>query len=223
MKALRLKTYHFHTKLPYQKPILRQITQPANIGSQDVPRDVSKWRPRYVRFWRRRDVPGRLIRDVPTTFSGCPLEDLENASEGWCGVICWKFLSLFFLLFFRNLFDLSNLSKSNSILKVYLEPSWTSKMELFGEIGWWLLAVNYFRERTSSQKLDWGLNTLLILFSNVVWHGYRSIAETKIFRFGASLICPFYVKKENWIVKKLYYRKVKYVTSNTENFKLHLQ
>ena len=42
LKALRLKTYHFHTKLPYQKPILRQITQPANIGSQDVPRDVSK-------------------------------------------------------------------------------------------------------------------------------------------------------------------------------------
>ena len=25
LKALRLKTYHFHTKLPYQKPMLRQI------------------------------------------------------------------------------------------------------------------------------------------------------------------------------------------------------
>ena len=25
LKALRLKTHHFHTKLPYQKPILRQI------------------------------------------------------------------------------------------------------------------------------------------------------------------------------------------------------
>ena len=162
--------------------------------------------------------------------SGLPHDVLRMSSRRpWTRVwgMMWGHLlevpKSFFLLFFRNLFDLSNLSKSNSILKVYLEPSWTSKMELFGEIGWWLLAVNYFRERTSSQKLDWGLNTLLILFSNVVWHAYRSIAETKIFRFGASLICPFYVKKENWIVKKLYYRKVKYVTSNTENFKLHLQ
>ena len=25
LKTLRLKTYHFHTKLPYQKPMLRQI------------------------------------------------------------------------------------------------------------------------------------------------------------------------------------------------------
>ena len=25
LKALRLKTHHFHTKLPYQKPMLRQI------------------------------------------------------------------------------------------------------------------------------------------------------------------------------------------------------
>ena len=37
----------------------------------------------------------------------------------------------FLLLFYRKLFDWPNLTKSNSILKVYLEPYWTSKIELF--------------------------------------------------------------------------------------------
>ena len=41
----------------------------------------------------------------------------------------------------------------------------------------------------------------LILSSNVIWHAYRLIAETKIFRLGLSLICLVYVKKE-WIGKK---------------------
>ena len=59
--------------------------------------------------------------------------------------------------------------------------------------------------------------------SNVVWHAYRSITETKVFRLGVSLIYPLYVKKEEWIGKKLYYRKIKSITSNTENFKVYLQ
>ena len=44
-----------------------------------------------------------------------------------------------------------------------------------------------------------------------------------IFMLGVSLICPLYVKKEEWIVKKLNYKKIKYITSNTENFKVYLQ
>ena len=32
LKALRLKTHHFHTKLPYQKPMLRQIKQSLQSG-----------------------------------------------------------------------------------------------------------------------------------------------------------------------------------------------
>ena len=47
-------------------------------------------------------------------------------------------------------------------------------------------------------------------------------AETKIFRLGVTLICPLYVKEE-WIRKKVYYRKIKYNTSNIENFKVYLQ
>ena len=78
-----------------------------------------------------------------------------------------------------------------------------------------------FRERTSSYKLDWVLNTPLS--TNVIWHAYRSIAETKIFRLGIFLIYPIYAKKEEWISKKLYYRKIKYINSNNESFKAYLQ
>ena len=63
----------------------------------------------------------------------------------------------------------------------------------------------------------------LILCNNVIWHAYRSIAETKIFRLGESLIYPLYVKKEEWISKALYYRKIKYITSNNKSFKAYLQ
>ena len=68
-----------------------------------------------------------------------------------------------------------------------------------------------------------GLNTSLIMSSNLICHAYRSIVETKIFRLGVNLIYPFYVKKEEWISKKLYYRKIKYITSNNESFKLYFQ
>ena len=84
------------------------------------------------------------------------------------------------------------------------------------------LAANSFRERTSSQKLNWVLNTPLILSSNVIWHTYRLMAETKIFRLGVSLICYLYVKEE-WIGKKIFYRKIEHITSNTENFQAYLQ
>ena len=41
----------------------------------------------------------------------------------------------------------SNLSKSNSIFKMYLQPSGTCKMELFCEINWWFSPINCFHER----------------------------------------------------------------------------
>ena len=39
---------------------------------------------------------------------------------------------------------------------------------------------------------------------------------------GSSLLSSLYVKKDEWIGKKIYYRKIKYITSNTENFKVYL-
>ena len=61
------------------------------------PGDVLKWRPGDVLIWPSRDVRGRLIREVPKTFSGRPLEDLES-TQTWMS----KF-------FFQNLFDWPNL------------------------------------------------------------------------------------------------------------------
>ena len=62
----------------------------------------------------------------------------------------------------------------------------------------------------------------LILSSNVICHAYRLIAETKIFRLGISLIFLLYVKEE-WIGKKVYYRKIQHITSNTESFQAYIQ
>ena len=85
------------------------------------PGDVLKWRPGDVLIWRSRDVPGKLIWDVPRTFSGRPLGDLQSAQT------C---MSQHFF-FFQNLFDWPNLSKNISAFKVYWESSETSKMENF--------------------------------------------------------------------------------------------
>ena len=69
------------------------------------PGDVLKWRPGDVLTWPSRDVRGRLIREVPKTFSGRPLEDLES-TQTW--------MSNFFKLFFQNLFDWQNLKAFNT-------------------------------------------------------------------------------------------------------------
>ena len=94
---------------------------------EDVPiwrrRDVWKWLPGDVLIWRSRDVPGRFIRDVPRMFSRRPLEDLRSTQT--------RMSQNLFELFFQNLFDWPNLSKSISTMKVYWEPSETSMMEHF--------------------------------------------------------------------------------------------
>ena len=51
---------------------------------------VLKWRPGDVKIWRSMDVPWRLIRDVPRTFSGRPLEDLES-TQTWMSKIFFNF------------------------------------------------------------------------------------------------------------------------------------
>ena len=78
------------------------------------PEDVLKWLLRDVLIWRSRDVRERLIRD----FSYRTFRILKNG--------CLKSLLTF-------LSELIRLAKSNSIstLKVYWEPSKTSKMEHF--------------------------------------------------------------------------------------------
>ena len=59
-----------------EKNFIAPSTQPANIGPRDVrgrPPPTSPGRPLKILFdrpgdvliWRSRDVPGRLIRDVP--------------------------------------------------------------------------------------------------------------------------------------------------------------
>ena len=46
------------------------------------PGDVLKWRPADVLIWRSRNVPGRLIRDIPRAFSGRPQRILRVLKLG---------------------------------------------------------------------------------------------------------------------------------------------
>ena len=59
------------------RPLKILFDHPGDVPNWH-PRGVSKWRPGDVLIWRPRDVSGRLIQDVSRTFSGRPLDDLEN-------------------------------------------------------------------------------------------------------------------------------------------------
>ena len=52
--------------------------------------DVLKWRLGDTLIWCSGDAPGRLIRNVPRTFSGRPLEDLQS-TRTWMSQIFFNF------------------------------------------------------------------------------------------------------------------------------------
>ena len=145
-----VKNFQCFIALPSQQKLVPRTPPPPTSPGRplkilfDHPRDVPKWRPGDFLIWCPKNVPGRLIR---RTFKARITDDVASF------VRCpW----IFFVLFFRNLLDWWNLAKSNSILKVYLVPSRTSKMELFCNISSWLLAVNCFREKNFIVKFRLG-------------------------------------------------------------------
>ena len=114
--------------------------------------DVLKWRPGDVLIWHSGDVPGRLILDVPRTFSG--RQDVPYRSFKACfrdnvgsSVGCRK---IYFFFSFGTY----------SIVQIYLKvikysrfienPVEILRWSIFCEISEWLLAVNYFHEGSSS-------------------------------------------------------------------------
>ena len=117
------------------RQILVPRTSPLNVPrtspkdptwpSQGRPDPTSRERP---------DVT--LLQHLETTSMGRP--NLTFKGSPWRvdsrHPVVWDHqldVSKSFPLFFRNLFDWPNLSKSNSTLKVYWKPSWTSKMMHF--------------------------------------------------------------------------------------------
>ena len=93
-----------------------------------------------------KECPLEVDLNVPKTFSGRDLADLQSASYGQCRVMSL----ISFLLFIQNLFDWPNQSTSKSMFKCIFNP-----------VNLFLRKKNYLCERTLSQKLDWVLNMLL--------------------------------------------------------------
>ena len=108
----------------------------------DHPKDVPIWRSTDVLKWRSKDVLIWRPWSAPGKGDLGRRQDVLRTSPRWSwkhvlGTMWGHLLDIpkFLLLFFHNLFDWPNLSKGNSILKVYLEPSRTSKIELFCDIS----------------------------------------------------------------------------------------
>ena len=76
-------------KILFDRPGDFPIWHPRDVAILR-PGDVLNWRPVDVLIWRSRDVPGRLIRDIPRTFSGRPLEYLES-TQTWMSNFFFNF------------------------------------------------------------------------------------------------------------------------------------
>ena len=98
--------------IPIWRPVDVPICRPGEVPIWCLG-DVLKWRPGDVLIWHSR----RLSWEVD---SRRPLEDLQS-TQTWMSS----------RLFIQNLFVWPNLSKGISTLKMYWEPSETSKVEHF--------------------------------------------------------------------------------------------
>ena len=83
-------------KILFDRPGDVSVWRPGDVLIW-YPGDILMWRQGDVLIWRSRDVPGKLIRNVPRTFSGRPVEDLES-TQTWMSK-----------LFIQNLFHSPNL------------------------------------------------------------------------------------------------------------------
>ena len=130
-------------QLPLNSTLVLVPSQSAIIGPQDISRtsssNIHRRSPKGP-TWPSRGHPDLTSRERPNltfwvrpnlTFKGRPWEvDLGRPLEDLQSAQTWMFQH-FLWLFFQNLFDWPNLSKSISTLKVLWEPSETSKMEHF--------------------------------------------------------------------------------------------
>ena len=79
--------------------------------------DVKIWCPGHIPIWHPRNILIWLPMNILwKTFLGRPMEDILRTSQGRSGAVWWMSLNLI-LLFLSNLFDWSNVSKSNTIIR----------------------------------------------------------------------------------------------------------
>ena len=96
----------------------------------DHPGDLPICRSGDVPTWRPRNVWNNVMGRPNLTFKGRCWKVDSGRPQDVLRTSPWMSEN-FFSLFLRSLFDWPNLSKSNSTLKMYWEPSPTSEMEHF--------------------------------------------------------------------------------------------
>ena len=78
-------------------------------------------------------------------------------------------VSKFHFTFLFELVRLTNLTKSNTIIRGVFRTQSNFEDGFFLQKQLMLLVLHYFREKAPSLKVDWIINTLLILSSNIIW------------------------------------------------------
>ena len=75
---------------------------------------------------------------------------------------------------------------------------------------------NYYHVKAPFLIFNWVLNTFLILSSNVIWHAYGLISDSRFsgFVYHPCLLRP---KHKGRIDEKLYYKNIIYIASNAKN------
>ena len=78
-------------------------------------------------------------------------------------------VSKFHFTFLSELVRLTNLTKSNTIIRGVFRTQSNFEDGFLLRKQLMLLALNYFREKAPLLKVDWIINTLRILSSNIIW------------------------------------------------------
>ena len=171
-----------------------KIILPAYLGPQDIPRTSSsnfpRTSPKYP-FWPFWGCPNLTFWGRPNlTFWGRPEKISRGRSNLMFNERPWdvdsgppqnvlktsprrsteysNFFNFSFRIYSIDQIYLRAFQHSNCIENPVKLLIWS----IFCKISYLIFSINFFCERSSSQKLDWVLNIPLILSSNVICHAY---------------------------------------------------
>ena len=147
-----------------------------------------KCRPGDVQIWRSKDVPGRLIRDIPRTFSGRPLEDLQSTPSKYLLVLktSWRHvLKTSSTRLQRNNFTSSKTSwkTKNCYAEDVLKTSWRHVLKTSWRHVLKTSSTRLQRNNFTSSKTSWR-HVLKTSWRHVLKMSWRHILRTSWRHYG---------------------------------------
>ena len=166
--------------------------QSKNIGPPDVPRTPSSNVPRTSPkdpIWLSRGHPDLTFLGRPDLTSWGRLEMMSRGRPN--------------LMFKGRPWEIDSGRPQNVLRTSPRGPSGYSNLDVLNFSFKTYSIDQIYIQRILILKVFWEPSQT----SNVIWHAYRMIPETKFFRLVVSLLCLLHVKEER-IDKKVYHRKI---------------